>query len=63
MSVLIFSTHSSGVPASESFSEYSGLNSSTAFGMSPAPSASTTGCSSDASIPWRASCSGGIEEM
>jgi hypothetical protein len=63
MSVLIFSTTSSGVPATESFSAYSGLKRSTAPAMSPVPSASTTGASSAGSMPWRRTSSSGIEEM
>ncbi len=63
MSRLIFSAHSSGVPATDSFSAISGLNRLIALATSPAANASKIGCTSDCSIPWRASCSGGIDGM
>ena len=63
MSRLIFSTHSSGVPATDSRSASSGENASIAPATSPLPSASTTGWTSLSAMSWRASCSSGIEEM
>ena len=63
MSRLICSAHSSGVPATDSFSASSGLNMLIALATSPAANASNIGCNSAWSMPWRASCSGGIDGM
>lgn len=62
ISVLIFSAHSSGVPATESLSASSGGVSSNARSTRPSPTAAMMSVRSAGSTSLRASCSAGIDD-